>query len=82
MKKEDPINPLVTSGRNLSYWIDSVEPIKFQALMHPCTTDIAVVGAGISGLSVAYNLLKAGKKVKAFEDGYVGSGETGEQRRI
>ncbi|GAB3327676.1 FAD-dependent oxidoreductase [Larkinella ripae] len=40
-------------------------------------TDVVVIGAGISGLSVAYNLIRSGKKVVVLEDGNVGSGETG-----
>lgn len=70
-------NPAVTSGNRLSYWLDSVEPIKFSPLSTPHQTETAIVGAGISGLSVAYNLLKAGRKVIILEDGYIGSGETG-----
>lgn len=70
-------NPSVTSGTHLSYWLDSVKPIKFTPLTGDYQADVAVVGAGISGISVAYNLLKAGRKVVIFEDGFVGSGETG-----
>lgn len=67
----------VTAGSNLSYWIDSTEPIKFNPLRENLTSEIVIVGAGITGLSVAYCLLKAGKKVIVVEDGFVGSGETG-----
>ncbi len=70
-------NPLITSGTHLSYWLDSVEPIKFNPLLDDYKADVAIVGAGISGISIAYNLLKEGRKVVVFEDGYVGSGETG-----
>jgi glycine/D-amino acid oxidase-like deaminating enzyme/nitrite reductase/ring-hydroxylating ferredoxin subunit len=67
----------ITSGHHVSYWIDSVAPISFSPLNQDRQTDVVVVGAGISGLSVAYNLAKTGKKVIVLEDGYVGSGETG-----
>ncbi|RRA97355.1 FAD-dependent oxidoreductase [Larkinella rosea] len=67
----------LTSGYHLSFWIDSVSPISFTPLNTDRQTDVVIVGAGISGLSVAYNLLKAGKKVIVLEDGWVGSGETG-----
>ncbi|MFD2163305.1 FAD-dependent oxidoreductase [Paradesertivirga mongoliensis] len=70
-------NPSITSGKNLSFWLNSVEPIKFSPLNHDYEQEVVVVGAGISGLSVAYNLLKAGKKVIVIEDGYIASGETG-----
>ena len=70
-------NPLITSGTHLSYWLDSLEPIKFNPLLDDYKADVAIVGAGISGISIAYNLLKEGRKVVVFEDGYVGSSETG-----
>lgn len=78
---EKPFNdhqdPSITSGANLSYWLDSVEPIKFMPLNKDYVVDVAIVGGGISGISVAYNLLKSGRKVVIFEDGFLGSGETG-----
>ncbi len=36
-----------------------------------------IIGGGLAGLSVAYNLTQAGKKVVLVEDGHLGSGETG-----
>ena len=75
--KDESINGKLSSGSNLSYWISSVEPLKFSPLASDLSADVVVVGAGISGISVAYNLAKAGRKVVVLEDGYVGSGETG-----
>lgn len=68
---------VTTSGSNSSFWINSVEPIRFTPLTSNLKTEIAVVGGGIAGLSVAYCLVKAGKKVVVVEDGFIGSGETG-----
>ncbi|MGC1242649.1 MAG: FAD-dependent oxidoreductase [Chryseosolibacter sp.] len=68
---------LTTSGSNISYWLDSVEPIRFSPLSGNQKTEIVIVGGGISGLSVAYCLVKAGRKVMVVDDGYVGSGESG-----
>ena len=39
--------------------------------------DVIVVGAGVIGSSIAYQLAKAGVKVMAFERGQVGGGATG-----
>ena len=66
-----------TSGSNNSYWLASVEPIKFAPLTSNVRTEVVVVGGGISGLSVAYCLVKAGKQVVVVEDGFIGSGESG-----
>ncbi len=70
-------NPEVTSGAKISYWVDSVEPIKFEQLKENLTTETVIVGGGISGLTTAYLLTKKGHKVVLLEDGNIGSGETG-----
>jgi glycine/D-amino acid oxidase-like deaminating enzyme/nitrite reductase/ring-hydroxylating ferredoxin subunit len=66
-----------TSGRDVSFWIHSEPGKAFDSLNQNHSTQIAIVGAGIAGITTAYLLAKAGKKVAVFEDGYVGSGETG-----
>src|SRR5688500_15296387 len=68
---------VTTSGTNISYWLDSVEPVRFSPLKENQRTDVVVVGGGIAGLSVAYCLVKAGKPVIVVDDGFIGSGETG-----
>jgi glycine/D-amino acid oxidase-like deaminating enzyme/nitrite reductase/ring-hydroxylating ferredoxin subunit len=42
----------------------------------PATADIVIVGAGLAGLSVAYQLLRAGRKVVVIDRGGIGSGQT------
>lgn len=77
---EDPLNNpkgVVTSGNTLSYWTDSVQPLKFQRIGGNQVTDVVIVGAGIAGITTAYCLAKSGKKVVILDDGFVGSGETG-----
>jgi len=68
---------IITSGENISYWIDSVKPIGFETLNQHIETDILIIGGGIAGLTTAYCLLKAGRQVTLVEDGLIGSGETG-----
>jgi glycine/D-amino acid oxidase-like deaminating enzyme/nitrite reductase/ring-hydroxylating ferredoxin subunit len=68
---------VVSSGENISFWINSVKPFEFSTLKKDAKTDVLVVGGGLAGISTAYCLLKAGKKVILVEDGLIGSGETG-----
>lgn len=75
--ENNPHEGLLTSGSTHSYWIDSVEPLLFTPLHENITTQVVVIGGGISGLSIAYCLAKKGKQVVLIEDGYIGSGETG-----
>src|SRR5688572_26872913 len=42
----------------------------------PSSVDVCVIGAGIAGLSVAYSLARAGRKVAVLEAKSVGSGMT------
>lgn len=66
-----------TSGANISFWTDSVQQQNFETLSSDIQTDILVVGGGISGITTAYCLAKAGRQVVLIEDGLPGSGETG-----
>jgi glycine/D-amino acid oxidase-like deaminating enzyme/nitrite reductase/ring-hydroxylating ferredoxin subunit len=68
---------ILTSGSNHSFWIDSVNPLKFDQLKFDMTAHTIVIGGGIAGLSIAYCLAKAGTSVIVLEDGFLGSGETG-----
>src|SRR5436190_1175278 len=77
MKTEIPVDRKFTSGKNISFWIDSIEPFRFSPLKKDVKTDVVVVGGGIAGISIAYRLSELGKKVILVEDGYMCSGETG-----
>ncbi|HEY2125488.1 MAG TPA: FAD-dependent oxidoreductase [Chthoniobacterales bacterium] len=60
-----------------SYWIDTA-PIKaFPALKREITVDALVVGAGITGISTAYLLRKAGLKVALIDRERVARADTG-----
>jgi len=67
----------VTSGNHSSYWLDSSMPLSYSTLTNNISTEVVVVGGGITGVSIAYNLCRSGKKVVLVEDGNIGSGETG-----
>ncbi|RYG46631.1 MAG: FAD-dependent oxidoreductase [Chitinophagaceae bacterium] len=74
---QTPFDSNITSGRNPSYWNATADSLTFAPLAKDSETDVLVIGAGISGLTTAYCLLKEGKKVIVAEDRNVGSGETG-----
>lgn len=64
------------SGATTSFWMEVSMP-GHSPLTENCTTDVCIVGAGIAGLSTAYQLLLQGQKVVVLDDGPVGGGETG-----
>jgi glycine/D-amino acid oxidase-like deaminating enzyme/nitrite reductase/ring-hydroxylating ferredoxin subunit len=77
---ENPTHPAsekFTAGTHVPFWVNSVQPIYYQHLGLNKEVDVVIVGGGIAGVSVAYNLSMAGKKVALVEDGFIGSGETG-----
>src|SRR5689334_15768548 len=64
-------------GNTASIWYGTFTTPTFPALAGNVTTDVCVIGAGIAGLSTAYHLAKAGKKVVVVDDGTIGGGESG-----
>jgi glycine/D-amino acid oxidase-like deaminating enzyme/nitrite reductase/ring-hydroxylating ferredoxin subunit len=62
---------------NKAIWGSESGFTSFSGLSENLHVDIAIVGAGITGLSTAYNLTKAGKKVVVLEQYQVGKGTTG-----
>ncbi|MBU2999940.1 FAD-binding oxidoreductase [Roseovarius nubinhibens] len=55
------------------YW-DHVTPPETPALPLPARTDVAVIGAGYTGLATALHLARAGRQVTLFEAGGLGAG--------
>ncbi|PWU80557.1 MAG: hypothetical protein DLM72_11635 [Candidatus Nitrosopolaris wilkensis] len=63
-----------TSGKTQSPWFVGLpQSLKFQILDRNISVDIVIVGGGIAGMSTAYLLSKASRKVAIIEDGYIGS---------
>ena len=65
------------SGRTTSIWMATFDMPSFPALAEDLETDVCIVGAGIAGLTTAYHLVRAGKRVVVLDDGPVAGGETG-----
>ncbi|MGZ8901575.1 MAG: NAD(P)/FAD-dependent oxidoreductase, partial [Limisphaerales bacterium] len=65
------------AGDRVSLWEATIETPALQPLRENTRADVCVVGAGISGLSVAYGLISEGKSVVVLDDGLVGRGMTG-----
>jgi len=66
------------SGRTRSVWMNTApDPENLVPLHRDAACDVCIVGAGIAGLSVAYECVKRGHKVVVIDDGPVGGGETG-----
>lgn len=64
-------------GRAGSYWMLSTPETSFPPLSGTTTTDVVVVGAGIAGLSTAWELARAGRSVVVLEADRVAAGVTG-----
>jgi glycine/D-amino acid oxidase-like deaminating enzyme/nitrite reductase/ring-hydroxylating ferredoxin subunit len=64
-------------GPTTSIWHQTFTIPPRPALTRDVTTDVCVVGAGIAGLSVAYALARAGKRVIVVDLDGIGSGESG-----
>jgi glycine/D-amino acid oxidase-like deaminating enzyme/nitrite reductase/ring-hydroxylating ferredoxin subunit len=65
------------SGNTRSIWMTTADVPSFEPLRENLEADVCVVGAGIAGITTAYLLGRAGKKVVVLDDGPVAGGETG-----
>jgi glycine/D-amino acid oxidase-like deaminating enzyme/nitrite reductase/ring-hydroxylating ferredoxin subunit len=63
-------------GKTVSYWEQTGNELQTDSLTETVETDVCIIGGGISGLTTAYLLTKAGKRVIVIDDGTIGGGET------
>jgi glycine/D-amino acid oxidase-like deaminating enzyme/nitrite reductase/ring-hydroxylating ferredoxin subunit len=63
--------------RNISLWVATTPETQYPQPAEDVTVDVAVIGAGITGLSTAILLKRAGVRVAVIEAGRVASGVTG-----
>jgi glycine/D-amino acid oxidase-like deaminating enzyme len=61
----------------ISIWKDKAGETSFGTLKNNITVDVAIVGGGITGLTAAYILSAAGKRVAVLEARKIGEGATG-----
>ncbi|MBD0376779.1 MAG: FAD-binding oxidoreductase, partial [Flavisolibacter sp.] len=60
-----------------SVWEATAEETSFPALANDIAVDVAIIGGGITGVTAAYLLSKAHKKVAVLEARKIGEGATG-----
>ncbi|HEY4596180.1 MAG TPA: FAD-dependent oxidoreductase [Thermoanaerobaculia bacterium] len=65
------------SGQRIPIWTAKRELPARGPLQGDLQADVCVIGAGISGLSTAYHLVRSGLSVVVLDDGPIGGGETG-----
>jgi glycine/D-amino acid oxidase-like deaminating enzyme/nitrite reductase/ring-hydroxylating ferredoxin subunit len=65
----------ISIAKEMSIWAGEAIPAG-PALDRNIATDVCIIGAGIAGLSVAYHLGRAGKRVVIIDDGTIGGGQT------
>lgn len=65
-----------TSDANLSVWQATASLPPFAPMTRNQAADVCVVGAGIAGISTAYELARAGKSVIVLDSSSVGGGMT------
>jgi glycine/D-amino acid oxidase-like deaminating enzyme/nitrite reductase/ring-hydroxylating ferredoxin subunit len=65
------------SNESLSLWIDTTPSTHYPPLTGDLEADVAIVGAGITGITAAYLLSKAGQSVVLVDKGRIAMSETG-----
>lgn len=64
-------------GKPISYWIDSTPDTFYPSVSNQVLVDVAIVGAGIVGITAATMLKKAGKTVALIDANQIAAGVSG-----
>jgi glycine/D-amino acid oxidase-like deaminating enzyme/nitrite reductase/ring-hydroxylating ferredoxin subunit len=67
----------MSTSRHASLWLDDTPDVRFGSLPGDRSFDVAVVGAGITGLTTALLLARAGQSVCVLEQDVVAGGTSG-----
>src|ERR1700742_3889865 len=67
---------MTTVPKRLSYWVDSAPKSDYPTLTEDLTVDVAVIGAGMVGVTAALFLKERGATVALIEGGRVAGGVT------
>src|SRR6476661_3266580 len=65
------------SGHTMSVWMDNTDMPQLPRVTQDMRANVCIVGAGIAGMTTAYQLARAGRAVIVIDDGQIGGGETG-----
>src|SRR4051794_8378585 len=60
-----------------SYWLETTSSPRYPRLLEDAETNVAIIGAGMAGLTAAYLLKKAGLKIIVLEKDMIGEGVSG-----
>ncbi|MBC7448931.1 MAG: FAD-dependent oxidoreductase [Hymenobacteraceae bacterium] len=74
---DSPASAQLSSGATRSAWHGTAVVPHFAPLTTDASADVVIVGAGIAGLTTAYELAVAGRRVIVLDDGPIVSGESG-----
>jgi len=64
----------VSNEKSVSLWMGTTVLKDAPALDKEDKADVVIIGSGIAGMSVAYELVKAGKSVLILDRGPIGKG--------
>lgn len=65
------------TGKPISFWIDSTATTQYPTLPQDIAVDVAIVGAGIIGITAAVRLKQAGKTVALIDSKDLATGASG-----